>query len=84
MALTGSEGAFYVLEYARTQSVVLVQRSFRTKFGKNTPVRNSVKQWYKKFWSDGSCLCIAKRPGRPGPSEESDAFEGGRPFIAAP
>jgi len=62
----------------------LCSEVFRTKCGKNTPVRNSVKQGYKKFRSDGSCLCIAKRPGRPGRSKESEAFEGGRPFNAAP
>jgi hypothetical protein len=62
------EGIF-VLEYARTQSIVTVQRRFRTKFGKDPPVKNSIKQWYKKF-QRGWCLCIAKRTGRPGPSEE--------------
>jgi hypothetical protein len=67
--VTRAEKAFYVLEYARTQSIVTVQRRFRSKFGKDPPVKNSIKQWYEKFHRDG-CLCIAKRAGRPGPSEE--------------
>jgi hypothetical protein len=64
-----AEHAFCVLEYARTQSIVTVQRRFRTKFGKDPTVKNSVKQWYEQFQLDG-CLCIAKRAGRPGSSEE--------------
>ena len=68
MAATSVQEAFCVLEGARTQSIVAVQRSFRTKFGKDPPVRKT-RSGIKKFQSDG-CLCIAKRPGRSGPSEE--------------
>jgi hypothetical protein len=42
----GAEKAFCVPEYARTQSVVVVQRSFRTKIGKYLPVRKRIYQWY--------------------------------------
>jgi hypothetical protein len=58
--VTRAEKAFCVLEYARTQSIVTVQRRFRTKFGKDPPAKNSIKQWYQKFQRDG-CLCITKR-----------------------
>ena len=44
VAATLVEKAFRVLECARTQSTVFVQRSFRTKFGKDPPGRNSIKQ----------------------------------------
>jgi hypothetical protein len=64
---TRAEKAFCVLEYARTQSIVTVQRRFRTKLGMDPPVQNSIKQWYEKFQRD---VCVAKRAGRPGPSEE--------------
>ncbi len=67
MARLSTEKAFCVLEYARTESIVMVQRLFRTKFGKDQLVRNSIKQWYEKFQSDG-CLFITKRPR---PSEET-------------
>jgi hypothetical protein len=45
--------AFCVLEYARTQLIVKEQRRFRTKFGKDPPVKNSINQWYEKFLRDG-------------------------------
>jgi hypothetical protein len=67
--VTRAEKDFCVLAYARTQSIVTVQLRFRTKLGKDPPVKNSIKQWYEKFQRDG-CLCIAKRAGRPGPSKE--------------
>jgi hypothetical protein len=66
---TNAEKAYWVPEYGRTQSIVTVQRRFWTEFGKDPPVKNSIKQWYEKFQPDG-CLCIAKRPGRQDPSEE--------------
>jgi hypothetical protein len=50
---TRAEKAFCVHEYARTQSIVTVQRCFRTKFGKDPPVKNSIKQWYEKLQRDG-------------------------------
>jgi hypothetical protein len=52
---TRTEKAFCVFEYARTQSIVTVQRRFRTK--------------YEKFHRD-ECPCMVKRAGRPGPSED--------------
>jgi hypothetical protein len=47
-----AEKAFCVLEYARAKSIVTVQRRFKTKFGKDPPVKNSIKQWYEKFQRD--------------------------------
>jgi len=64
-----SREGFLLLEYAQTQSIVAVQQSFQTKFGKDLLVRNSVNQWHEKFQHD-SCLCIVKCPGRPGSSQE--------------
>jgi hypothetical protein len=52
MATLATEKAFYVLKYARTESIVTVQRRFGTKFGKDPPARNSIKQWYEKFDRD--------------------------------
>jgi hypothetical protein len=68
---TRAEKAFCMLENAQTQFIMKVQRRFRPKFGKDPPVKNSIKQWYEKFHLDG-CLCIAKRTGRPDPSEERE------------
>ena len=69
MAFSKLKQSFCVLEYARTSSVVTVQRRFRAQFQKVAPVFNSIKKWYAKFRDEG-CLCIAPRPGRPGPSKE--------------
>jgi sulfur relay (sulfurtransferase) DsrC/TusE family protein len=52
MVTLATEEAFCVLEYARTESIVTMLRRFRTKFGKDPPVRNSIKQWYEKFDRD--------------------------------
>jgi hypothetical protein len=60
MAATEAEKAFYLLEYARTQSIVAVRRSFRIKF-RQEPSSNGMKNSSVK--RDGF-LCIAKRPGR--------------------
>jgi hypothetical protein len=57
-----SRECFLLLEYAKTQSIVTVQQSFLTKFGKDLPVRNSINQWHEKFQRDG-CLCIVICPG---------------------
>ena len=70
MAFCKREQSFCGLEYARTSSVVTVQRRFRAEFQMAAPVFNSIKKWYVKFRDEG-CLCAAPRPGRPGPSEET-------------
>jgi hypothetical protein len=57
---TLAKKALRVLEYARTKSIVAVQRRFRTKFRKDPPAKNRIKQLYEKLQRDG-CLCIAKR-----------------------
>jgi hypothetical protein len=80
---TRAENAFCVLEYARTQSIMMVQRRFQTKFRKDPLVKNSIKQLYENLQCDG-CLCIAKRAGQPGPSEQRvehvrEAFQ--RPIL---
>ena len=63
MAFSKLEQSFCVLEYARTSSVVTVQRRFQAEFQKAASVFNSTKKWYAKFQDEG-CLCIAPRPGR--------------------
>ena len=70
MAFSKREQSFCVLQYARTSSVVTVQRRFQAEFQKAAPVFNSIKKWYAKFWEEG-WLCTAHRPGRLGPSKET-------------
>jgi hypothetical protein len=53
---TRAEKAFCVFEYPRTQSIVTVRRRFRTKLGKDPPVKNSIPTWRVPVYR--------KRPGR--------------------
>ena len=46
MAANGSEKAFCVLTFNECRSVTIVQRQFRTKFGKEPPSDNSIRRWY--------------------------------------
>jgi hypothetical protein len=70
------EKAFCVLEYARTQSIVTLQRRFRTKFGNDPPVKESIKQWYEKFQCDGCQYRKTPRLTRPFRGE-GEVCEGG-------
>jgi len=57
MAATVVEKAFCVMELAKTNSVTLVQRHFRRRYGKPPPTRQSIYDWSKKFQETGF-LCI--------------------------
>jgi len=69
MAANGSEKAFCVLTFHECRSVTIVQRQFRTKFGKQTPSDNSIRRWYAQFQETG-CVCKRKSTGRPSVTEE--------------
>ena len=69
MAANGSEKAFCVLTFHECQSVTIVQRQFRTKFGKEPPSDNSIRRWYAQFQETG-CVCKRKSTGRPSATEE--------------
>ena len=58
MAANGSEKAFCVLTFQECRSVTIVQRQFRTKFGKEPPSDNSIRRWYAQFQETG---CVSKR-----------------------
>lgn len=64
MAFSGEQKAFCVLQFAKTQSIVTVQRGFRTKYRTEPPTDKTVRDWYRKCEETG-CLCVAKRTGRP-------------------
>ena len=70
MVATVVEKAFCVLELAKANSVTLVQRLFRIRYGKPPPTRQSIYDWSKRFQETG-CLCKGKRSGRPPVSEET-------------
>ena len=64
MVFISREKAFYVLEYARTNSNKTVQRAFVRKLSKKSLAAKQIWSWKKKFEDEG-CLCRAKRSGRP-------------------
>jgi hypothetical protein len=70
MAFSGEQKSFCVLQLAKTESIVTVQRGFRTKYHTEPPTDKIIREWYRKFEETG-CLCAAKRTGRPGPSSET-------------
>jgi len=61
---------FCVLEFAKTESIVTVQRRFRIMYHTEPPTDKTIHEWYMKFQQSG-CLCVVKRSGRPGPSAET-------------
>jgi len=60
MAFSKREQSFCVLEYARTSSVVTVQRRFRAEFQKAAPVFNSISKWYAKFRDEGCAQLLGR------------------------
>ena len=50
--------------FAKTECIVTVQRTFRTMYHTEPPMDKTIREWYLKFQQSG-CLCAAKRTGRP-------------------
>jgi len=69
MTANGSEEAFFVLKFHESRSVTIVQRHFRTKFGKQPQSDNSIRRWYTQFQETG-CVCKRKSTGMPSVTEE--------------
>jgi len=63
-ACTWNKKAFCVLEFAETDSVVTVERRFRTVYHTEPPMDKTILVWYMKFQLRG-CLYTAKRAVRP-------------------
>lgn len=67
---TRQQKAFCVLEFAKSESIIRVQREFRRRYGANPPSDNNIRRWYRQFCDTG-CLCKGKSPGRPRVSDEN-------------
>jgi hypothetical protein len=60
MAASQVENAFCMIEFAKTNSVTIVQWHFRTRYVKQPPTKQLVYDWSKKFnelgdWKPESC-----------------------------
>jgi hypothetical protein len=60
MAALSTECSWCVLEFARSNSVVTVQRAFRQQFGRCGSPASSVRRWYEQF-RDRGCICRERR-----------------------
>jgi hypothetical protein len=67
---TPQQKAFCVLRFAKSESVIIVQREFRKQFQSNPPGKTNILQWYRQFQENG-CICKGESPGRPRISEEN-------------
>ncbi|XP_046662972.1 uncharacterized protein LOC124355862 [Homalodisca vitripennis] len=67
--VSAQQKAFCVLQFAKDESVVSVQRDFRRRFGIDPPSPKNIRRWYRQFEEKG-CLCKGKISGRPRTSDE--------------
>ena len=51
---------FCVMQFAKCESIVMVQRRFRTQYHKNPPIDKPIRTWYNNFEQTGS-LSAGKR-----------------------
>jgi hypothetical protein len=58
MAGTGDKKAFCVLQFAKTESVVTLQRRSRAKYHTEPSTDKTIREWYEKF-EQSRCLCGA-------------------------
>lgn len=70
MATTPQERSFCVLQFAKLESIVGVQRAFRRQFNKQPPRHKQIYEWHRRFVEDG-CICKRKSTGRPRTSDEN-------------
>ncbi|GFW10211.1 DUF4817 domain-containing protein [Trichonephila clavipes] len=54
--------AFCAVEFAKTMSVITVQRNFRRQFGVDPPKKNSVKRWHTQLMETGCLFAKARAP----------------------
>ena len=70
MAWTRNNKALCVLEFAKTESIVTLQRRFRTMYHTEPRMDKTIRECNMKFQQSG-CLCAAKRTCRTRPSAET-------------
>lgn len=64
-AFTGAERARCVFLFEETKSATVVQRRFRTQYGKDPPSRPTIYSWHQTFVRTGCSVSHSKATGRP-------------------
>jgi hypothetical protein len=59
MARIGDKKEFCVLEFAKTEPIVMGQQRFQTKYHTEPPMDKTIHEWYKKFQPE---RCETNRP----------------------
>lgn len=67
---TLQEKIFCVLEFAKCESIIQVQRNFRRTFNRQPPRHKQIYEWHRKFVETGS-VCKKTSTGRPRTSDEN-------------
>ncbi|GFU78207.1 DUF4817 domain-containing protein [Trichonephila clavipes] len=62
--MTSKQTPFCVIQFAKTESAITVQRAFRIKFGCQHTNDNNILRWHHQFETT-DCLCKGKNTGRP-------------------
>jgi len=70
VALTSQQRGWCVLEFHKTNSVVTVQRAFKSKFNVNGPTNKSILKWHRNFIERG-CICDQRKGHSVRPSVSS-------------
>ena len=71
MAFTVNKKAFCVLEFAKTESIVTVQRRFRIMYYTEPPTDKTIREWYMNSSRVAACALRNEQavraygPGRP-------------------
>lgn len=76
------EHKVFCVEFAKSESLIVVQRAFRTKFGIEPPTRKGIRRWFKQFQQTESLL-KGKSAGRPRVSDD-DVGRIEESFVCSP
>ena len=60
MAFTVNKKAFCVLEFAKTESIVTVQRRFRIMYHTEPPTDETIREWYMNSGRVAACALLEK------------------------
>lgn len=66
---SGQQKAFCIIEFNKTESVIMMQRAFKRHYGTDPPLGINIRHWYQQF-QETWCLYKEECPGRSHTSEK--------------